>query len=190
MASGIYKITNIVNGKFYIGSTTRLSARKAEHKYRTKNHKGNSAIRSAVIKYGEENFAFDILEVFEFGEWTSREYKDEVLSSREQYYIDTLSPKYNIRKKDVTRSTGVCSIEQRAHLNRIAKLPRDTSSYKKPIIQTDKNGMFIKEFRCAQDAEKELGLYAGSISRVLSKEYKHTKNYYFKFKYINNESNL
>ena len=54
MASGIYKITNIINGKFYIGSTTRLSARKAEHKYRTKNRKGNSAIRSAILKYGEK----------------------------------------------------------------------------------------------------------------------------------------
>jgi hypothetical protein len=182
MASGIYKITNRVNGKFYIGSTTRLSARKAEHKYRTKNRKGNSAIRSAILKYGEDNFVFTILETFEFGEWATKEYKDEILSSREQYYIDILSPKYNIRKIDVTRCTGVCSDKQRIHLKKIAQLPRNTSSYKKPIIQTDKNGNFIKEYRCAQDAENELKLNAGSTSRVLSKEYTHTKNYYFKYK--------
>ncbi len=183
MVCGIYKITNIVNGKFYIGSTTRLSARKAEHKYRRKTNKGNSAIKNAVAKYGEDNFIFTVLEVFEFGEWATREYKDEVLSSREQYYIDTLNPKYNIRVKDVTRSIGVCSSKQREHLIRISNLPRDRSLYKKPVLQVDVDGNFIREFRCAKDAEKELNLYAGSVSRVLSKEYKHTKNYYFKYKY-------
>jgi len=184
MSSGIYKITNIVNNKFYIGSSTRLSARKAEHKYRTKTHKGNSAIRSAIIKYGEDNFIFSVLEEFEFGLWASKEYINDILSSREQYYIDILMPDYNIRRQDVTRSTGVCSQKQKEHLNKIAKLPRDRSSYKKPIIQKDKNGNFLKEFRCAKDAEKELNLYKGSVSRVLSKEYKHTKNYYFELKYI------
>ena len=182
MASGIYKITNKINGKFYIGSTTRLVARKAEHKYRTKNRKGNSAIRNAILKYGEDNFIFTVLETFEFGEWATREYRDDVLSSREQYYIDVLSPKYNIRKIDVTRCTGVCSDKQRVHLKKIAQLPKDRSKYTKPIIQIDKEGNFIKEFRCARDAEKELNLYKGSISRVLSKEYTHTKNYYFKYK--------
>jgi predicted GIY-YIG superfamily endonuclease len=44
MAAGIYKITNLVNGKFYIGSSVRLSSRKAEHKYRMKNYKGNSIL--------------------------------------------------------------------------------------------------------------------------------------------------
>ena len=179
---GIYKITNVINNKFYIGSTTRLSARKAEHKYRTKNQKGNSAIRSAILKYGEDNFVFTVLETFEFGDWVTREYKDELLSSREQFYIDTLFPEYNIRLKDVTRSTAVCSESQRIHLKRIANLPKNRSLYKKPIIQIDSFGKFIKEFRCAKDAEKELNLHSGSISRVLSKEYNHTKNYYFKFK--------
>jgi len=183
MACGIYKITNIINGKFYIGSTTRLSARKAEHKYRRKTYEGNSAIKSAVLKYGEDNFTFTVLEVFEFGEWAIREYKDEILSAREQYYINTLNPQYNIRVKDVTRSTGVCSDKQREHLKRISRLPKDRSLYKKPIVQTDANGNVIKEFRCAKDAEEELKLYTGSVSRVLSKEYNHTRNHYFKYKY-------
>lgn len=188
MACGIYKITNSINGKFYIGSSSRLSARKAEHKYRRKNTKGNSAIRSAIMKYGEENFIFTVVENFEFGEWATKEYKNEVLSSREQYYIDTLHPAYNIRVKDVTRSTGVCSEEQRKHLIRIANLPRNKYLYKKPILQLDKEGNVIKEFRCAKDAEIELSLYCGSIYRVLSGEYTHTKNHYFKYK--NHECHL
>jgi hypothetical protein len=183
MACGIYKITNIINGKFYIGSTTRLSARKAEHKYRRKKYKGNSAIRSAVLKYGEDNFEFNVLEIFNFGEWATKEYKDEILSSREQYYVDVLSPQYNIKRKDVTRCSGYCSKKQKEHLKRISRLPRNRSLYRKPVLQIDSRGNVIKEFRCAKDAERELNLSTGSVSRVLSKEYKHTKNYYFKHKY-------
>jgi group I intron endonuclease len=49
---------------------------------------GSSAIYSAILKYGYSNFSLDILEYCE---------KD-VLIEREQYYIDTLNPKYNILK--------------------------------------------------------------------------------------------
>jgi len=179
---GIYKIVNLINNKIYIGSTTRMSARKAEHRYRTKNKIGNSAIRNAILKYGEDNFRFEIIEEFIFNSTCSKEYINEVLECREQYYIDTLNPQYNIRMQDVKRSIGVCSTEQIIHLRRIAQLPRDRTTYKKPIYQLDKFGNIIKEFRCAKDAEKELNLYAGSISRVLSGEYSHTKCYYFKLK--------
>lgn len=182
MACGIYKITNKVNGKFYIGSTTRLNARKAEHRYRYKNKIGNSAIRCAVIKHGEENFIFEIIEEFMFSDNFTKNYINEILESREQFYIDTLKPEYNIRIKDVTRCLGVVSDEQIAHLRKISKLPKDRTKYKKPIYQTDVYGNVIKEFRCAKDAEKELNLYCGSISRVLSGEYSNTRNYYFKLK--------
>ena len=190
MASGIYKITNIINNKFYIGSSTRLSARKAEHKYRIKNHKGNSIIKNAVLKYGEENFNFDILENFEFGEWATTEYKNDILSSREQYFVDLLQPEYNIRLKDVSRSIGVCSEKQKEHLQKIAKLPKDRSLYKKSVLQIDANNNVLKEFRCASDAAKELKLCSGAICRVLSKEYKHTKNHYFMYKNNYNGSTM
>ncbi len=182
MACGIYKIVNKINGKIYIGSSRRLKARRAEHKYRRKNYKGNSAILSAILKYGEESFYFEVIEEFHFGEFASNIYIDEILSSREQYYIDVLNPEYNIRKTDVTRSTGVCSEKQRKHLQRISKYNRNRSGYKRPIYQIDKEGKVIKEFRCAEDAGKELNLDSGAISRVLSGEYKHTKYYFFKYK--------
>ena len=180
--AGIYRIVNIKNNKFYIGSTTRLGARKAEHKYRTKNKKGNSAIRCAVLKYGEENFKFEVIEKFKFCIFANRDYIDEILSSREQFYIDILHPEYNIRLKDVTRSTQVCSELQREHLKRISKLSRNKSTHRRIVYQVDNSGNIIKEFSCARDAERELNLYVGSISRVLSGEYSHTKNYHFKFK--------
>ena len=182
MATGIYKITNIINNKFYIGSTRRLTARKAEHKYRLKNYKGNSAIRSAVLKYGEENFKFEVIEEVNTNTFADIKTIDKFLSTREQFYVDTLHPEYNIRLIDITKSIGVCSEKQLIHLRNLATLPRDRSSYKKPIYQIDKFGKIIKEFRCAKDAEKELNLFCGSIYRVLSGEYSHTKNYHFKIK--------
>jgi predicted GIY-YIG superfamily endonuclease len=40
MKSGIYKITNLINGKIYIGSTCNFKDRKSKHK----NKRNNSLI--------------------------------------------------------------------------------------------------------------------------------------------------
>ena len=183
MAIGIYKVSNSINNKFYIGSSINLSRRKAEHKYRRKLNKGNSIIRSAISKYGEENFKFEVIEILEFGNWASKDYINDFVSSREQYYIDTLKPQYNIRLKDVTTNSGWKVTEkQRLHLLRISKLPWITNGKEKPIIQVDKFGNIIREWGSIKEATLQLNLSFGAISRVLSGEYSHTKNYYFKYK--------
>jgi len=85
----IYKITNMVNGDFYIGSTQNLVKRYYTHLYDIRKNR-NSCIRliRAVNKYKEENFIFEIIEKCSIHN----------LLPREQYYIDTLNPKYNIAK--------------------------------------------------------------------------------------------
>lgn len=58
MTVGIYKITNILNNKSYIGQSRNIEHRFKQHKScRTK----CTAIRNAINKYGEENFIFEIL---------------------------------------------------------------------------------------------------------------------------------
>lgn len=67
---GIYKITNTINQKIYIGQSCRLHERWLEHlragqpeKYKSKNERdNNSSIHKAMQKYGIENFTFEILE--------------------------------------------------------------------------------------------------------------------------------
>lgn len=86
----IYKITNKINGKIYIGQT-RLSLEKRwkKHLYDAK-RQGNNKFYKAINKYGAENFAIDIIE---------EGIKDiEQLNAREMYWIkkyDSYNNGYN-----------------------------------------------------------------------------------------------
>lgn len=87
---GIYQILNTKNGKFYIGSSKNLRKRCKTHfsNLRKNKHK-NIILQQAFNKYGIEAFNFNIIEKVE-------DFNN--LINREQYYIDTLNPKYNINK--------------------------------------------------------------------------------------------
>lgn len=86
--SGIYKIINIINNKFYIGSAINFYIRWNRHKNNLR--KGlhvNKILQNSWNKYGQENFKFEIVE----------EILDKSkLIEREQYYLDLLKPEYNI----------------------------------------------------------------------------------------------
>ena len=88
--SGVYLWTNLVNGKSYVGSSVNLSRRLAQYynlNFLTK-FRQNSLIHKAILKYGYSRFKLDILE-----------YCDKVnVINREQYYMDTFKPEYNILK--------------------------------------------------------------------------------------------
>jgi len=80
--SGVYKITNLINGKVYVGSATNLRDRKTTHLWQLK--KGthcNRYLQMAYNKYGWNNFEFSILEKCRI--------EDCVII--EQFYIDSLN---------------------------------------------------------------------------------------------------
>lgn len=58
----IYRITNMANGKYYIGSAESFARREWQHKYdlKRKAHK-NPRLQAAWDKYGEEMFVFEVL---------------------------------------------------------------------------------------------------------------------------------
>ena len=78
MKTGIYKIENKVNGKFYIGSAVHFSNRKSDHfrRLRLNTHK-NIYLQNSYNKYGKDNFIMVLIEKCE----------KEELPIREQYYI-------------------------------------------------------------------------------------------------------
>lgn len=87
----IYKITNLKNNKYYIGSTNNFKKRKYQHTYELNNHKHfNRLLQKDWDYYGEENFEFIILE----------DIPDDYKLQREQEYLDSLIGKedeiYNI----------------------------------------------------------------------------------------------
>lgn len=89
ITSGIYKITNLINNKIYVGSTKFFNIRKTEHYSRLRlNSHCNIKLQRSFNKYGEQNFKFEILETC----------IESNLIFREQFYIDTLKPEFNICK--------------------------------------------------------------------------------------------
>jgi group I intron endonuclease len=63
MAQGIYKIINVVNNKFYVGSTVNISRRRARHFSELRNNRHNNKyLQSAWNKYGEQAFVFVVVE--------------------------------------------------------------------------------------------------------------------------------
>lgn len=79
--SGVYKITNITNGKFYIGSSKDIEQRFDEHKKKLKSNAHiNPILQNSWNYYGEDKFKFEILE------------ECENYYEREQYYLDTFQP--------------------------------------------------------------------------------------------------
>lgn len=92
---GIYKITNKINGKIYIGQSVHIERRWQEHCQES----STSIIAKAIKKYGKENFSFEVLEQYQVEDYDK-------LDEREMYYIhqyNSLVPNgYN-----VTEDTGV-----------------------------------------------------------------------------------
>ena len=65
---GIYKITNIINNKSYIGKSNNIEKRFKEHQHLafTTGHKEyEKTLYKAFRKYGLDNFNFEILEELE-----------------------------------------------------------------------------------------------------------------------------
>ena len=79
-ACGIYKITNQVNQKVYIGQSIKIEERWKDHKresFKEDSEKYNYPLYQAMRKHGLENFKFEIIE----------ECAPELLGEREKYYI-------------------------------------------------------------------------------------------------------
>jgi hypothetical protein len=93
--SGVYRWTNLINGKSYIGSSSNLGERFYRYfslDYLTKTlSRSKSNIYSSLIKNGYSNFNSLRTEILDYCA------KKDIVK-KEQYYIDTLKPKYNILK--------------------------------------------------------------------------------------------
>lgn len=89
MLSGIYKITHIQSGRFYIGSAKNFKSRWNTHKQDLAKNKHHSKYLQAIYnKYGKDSISYEIIEYCEI----------EKLLIREQFYLDTMKPQLNSLK--------------------------------------------------------------------------------------------
>lgn len=107
MLGKIYKITNKINGKIYIGQTVKsLKERFQKHCWGTTEKDSyhlNMAIKKAIRKYGKQNFTIELIE----------EVEQNKLDEREVYWIsyyDSYNKGYNCTRggqNGATKSTSL-----------------------------------------------------------------------------------
>lgn len=106
MSIGIYKITNKLDNKVYIGQSVNIEKRWGEHKRAvnyTDEHTYNYPLYRAIRKYGIENFIFEIVE----------ECSTQMLTEREQYWMDYYNSKvpngYNLEDASEPKKGEKCN---------------------------------------------------------------------------------
>ena len=142
---GVYKLSFQGSEKFYVGSTTESFKRRfLRHLKELKKSKHvNNILQKAYIKY-DKKIILEILEVC----------KSEDCISREQFYIDTLKPEYNI-----------CQIAG----NTFGIKPSEKSllATSKKVDMFDVNGNFIKTFKSRMEAFRETGICSSCIGQAI-----------------------
>jgi group I intron endonuclease len=92
----IYQWTHKESGKIYIGSAVDLSKRLRT--YYSKSHLNRYKtmhINNALLLHGHSSFSLTILEIISISNLTKEEARKLILE-REQLYLDSFSPEYNI----------------------------------------------------------------------------------------------
>lgn len=154
MNCGIYKITNLITGDFYIGQSINIKKREWKHfsELRLGKHK-NSHLQHTYNKYGEENFKFETIlycEPFE-------------LTRYEQALVDKWKPAYNIRKECVNSNKGI-KFSDKAKIN----LSISHKGYIMPKEQKIKIGESNKGRIVTEDTKIKIGL--GNKGKIVSKD--------------------
>jgi group I intron endonuclease len=124
----IYKITNKINGKCYIGQTLRSSP---QHRWTDHCRPGKSAIKQAIQEFGKDNFDFEVI-----AETSSLE----ELNQMEMFNIQAcraLSPEgYNLHTGGHNHK---CSEETKAKMSEILK-SRVVSEETRKLMSTNRKG--------------------------------------------------
>jgi group I intron endonuclease len=152
--SGIYSITNTVNGKRYVGSTLNYHRRIADHfrDLRNGTHR-NCHLQAAFRKYGESAFVAALVECVPI----------ELLLDTEQKHLDENKGGYNIAKCAESPARGAKrSQETRDKMSKAKKGQVRTPEWRANLSKSLKGRTFSPEWRA--------NLSAGCKGKVNSQE--------------------
>lgn len=158
MTKGIYKITNTINNKIYIGQSIHIEQRWKEHL----SGRGCKALYQDFLLYGTRNFTFEILEIC---------IDDMELREREKFWVHY----YNSYMDGYNGNEGGDSVIQAIE------------STKKPIFCYDLLGNFIQQFPSLSEAERATGIDNSNISRA-AKTKGRTKQFQWRYEHYDSIS--
>lgn len=179
----IYLVTNLINGKLYVGQTTRtLKKRWKEHCSKTSKC---PCLHNAIEKYGKENFKVEQIDI-------AIDRKE--LDKKEQYYINfynTLAPNgYNLetggnlgaqhseetleKMKAWHREHPISDIEKDKRVKRLSEywkgntrskesIEKSAKSKWKPVSQYTKQGEFVRTWNSAKEASETLHIHKSTL---------------------------
>jgi group I intron endonuclease len=144
----VYKITNNIDGKFYIGSTNNLIKRYYTHIHDIRSNR-NTCVKliRAVNKHGEDNFKFEIV----------CECSTDKILETEQQYIDSFEPHYNIAKI-AGSNIGIKRTEEVKHKKSVSQKQnwKDDSYRTKHLENLSKNWKTGSNHKMAKLTEEQV----------------------------------
>ena len=146
---GIYKITNIITGDFYIGSSKDIKRRWTAHKCPSTWKKcPNNPLYQDFQKYGVDKFEFQILEEVEEGS----------LKEEEQQFIEILKLTYN------NRNANGLNVERRKKTQKKASKEYEKTDKRKEYKKSDK----YKEIhrKSSNKYGNQLCIYNGEVLKL------------------------
>jgi group I intron endonuclease len=154
----VYKITNTINSKVYIGITKQIIKRIGNHIYYFKNpnSNNNTYLHKALRKYGLENFTIEILEICN---------SLEELNNKEIYWISELQSTNSIFGYNLDSGGNLKEPNKQNILN------RQLNAKVKPVAQYDLKGNLIQTFYSVKEASRQLNISDSDIHRC------HRKNW-------------
>lgn len=167
----VYRITNKVNGKQYIGQTTMTSKERFNGHCSLKSGT-TSAVKSAIQKYGRENFSFIVL-----SECKSKEELDAAEIFWIDYYQTSAPIGYNLAKGG--NGGGKHSAESKLKMSRSRKGIQQPNKGCWPSVPVTciQTGLTYESINKAAFAMK---LQRANIQKVIYGERKHTGGFTFK----------
>lgn len=170
----VYKLTNTITGKFYIGSTKNFKSRMKHHRFNYRRN-ANRDLGGDIEKYGWDAFKKEILEVCTLENYRDRErYYIEALNAVEEGYNMTKATKhsdlireynekmwkdedYRAKRSEQSRRVQRRRLSDPSYLaKKSAELKAYTDSIKKPVGMYSKEGELLHTFAGIREAERWL----------------------------------
>ena len=124
--SAIYCLKNTIDDKCYVGSAKKLNYRLWNHKHKLiRGTHANKHLQNFVNKYGIDSIYFEVLEKV-----------DTNIIEREQYWIDTLKPTFNILPIAGSSEGIVLTEEHKSKISKGRKGILHTEEVKKRISES------------------------------------------------------